>query len=68
MRKLDTYQESIRIDSIRIELASNGYLQLAIQKGIRSSIETYLGMDVIFIRLGKVPRLQIKLGGLFIDR
>ena len=30
-------------------------------------METYLEMDVIFIRLGKVPRLQIKLEDLFID-
>jgi len=31
-------------------------------------METYLEIDVISIRLGKVYRLQIKLGGLFTDR
>jgi len=30
VRRLDTYQESIRIGGIRAELALNGYLQLAI--------------------------------------
>ena len=30
-------------------------------------METYLKIDVIFIRLGKVSKLQIKLEDLFID-
>ena len=70
VRRLDTYQKSIRIGGIREELALNGYLQLAIQKGIGSSIETYPRMDIIiiFMRLGKVPGLQIKLEGLSINR
>ena len=31
-------------------------------------METYSEINMISVRLGKVSRLQIKLGGLFIDR
>jgi len=51
-----------------VELTLNRYLQSVIQKEIRSSIETYLRMDVISMRLNKVSRLQIKLGDLSMNR
>jgi len=36
------------------------------QKRVRSSMETYLEINVIFVRLDKVPGLWIKLEDLFI--
>ena len=37
------------------------------QKRVRSSIETYLEINVIFVRLDKISELWIKLEDLFIN-
>jgi len=47
-----------------MDLASSEYLQLVTQEGVRSSMETYSEMDIISMKLNKVPMLWIKLGGL----
>ena len=47
-----------------MDFASSGYLQLVTQEEVRSSMETYSEMDMLFMKLNKVPMLWSKLRGL----